>query len=203
MKEEGEGDFQFDFNEEKMDAELAKILGELKPKKKDLCRALIATPIDAPAALRAALDMMGSPASVISTGSGSGVYLEVEGEDADAEMMTLLGEDRPLPDQVDTMARLLSKLTKNGAVVVASWVTPSPSNEDEENDSPKSTALVGSMVARRYVNAQPEETLPVGMVLNTMSVAAEELLLGRITLDEVDGFSEKGPWTGWPKRRGR
>lgn len=216
MRNEGEGDFQFSFNEADLDAELAKILGEgeegetqpkSEPKKKKLCRALVVAPIDAPVALRAALDMVGASAPVIDVGSGSAAYLEVEEEEAgdDAEMMALLGQSRPLPEEVDKMGRLLSKLTKHGAVVLASWVNPAPSDEtaDSPGDTPKSVALVGSMEARRYVNGEPEDSLAAGMVLSVMSLAAEELLLGRITVADVEGFSEGGNWSGWLKGRRR
>lgn len=215
MRDEDEGEFQFNFNEDDLDAELAKILAEgtaqpeTEPKKKNLCRALVVVPIDAPAAVRAALDMMGASAPVVGVGSGSAVYLEVEEDDTggDAEMLALLGEARPLPEEVDKMGRLLSKLTKHGAVVLTSWVAPAPSDQEEPEDgtegAPASTALVGSMAARRYVNGEPEEALAAGMVLSVMSLAAEELLLGRMTVEEVEGFSEGGNWSGWLKGRRR
>lgn len=219
MRNEDEGDFGFSFNEADLDAELAKILGESvedakddvqpepEPKKKRLCRALVVAPIDAPAALRAALDMVGASAPVIDVGSGSAVYLEVEEEAAgdDAEMMALLGQARPLPEEVDKMGRLLSKLTKHGAVVLASWVGEAPLEDeaDSAGEKPGPAALVGSMEARRYVNGKPEDSLAAGMVLSVMSLAAEELLLGRITVADVEGFSEGGNWSGWLKGRRR
>lgn len=194
---------KFEFDEGELDAELAKILDETPAKQKSLCRALIVSPIDAPAALRAALNMVGSPAPVVNVGSRSAVYLEVEEEgDADAlEMLALLGSERPLPDKVDEMGRLLSKLSRGGAVVLASWVSAPPSSE--EKPAAQVPVLTGTMAARRYVDGDPEDVLPSGLVLSTMAVAAEELLLGRIALDEVEDYSPGGPWTGWLKGRGR
>ncbi len=194
---------QFEFDEGELEAELAKFLDEAAPaKQKTLCRALIVTPIDAPAALRAALDMVGSPAPVVNLGLRSAVYIEVEEEgDTDSiEMLALLGAERPLPDRVDEMGRLLSKLSKGGAVVLASWVSAPPSGEDEPVT--QTPVMTGTMTARRYLNGEPEATLPAGLVLSTLSLAAEELLLGRITLGQVDD-QPPGPWTGWLKGRGR
>lgn len=167
------------------------------------CRALILSPIDAPGALRAALDMVGSPAPVVGLGRSSGVFLNVdedEGDSEEASMMALLGEDRPLPKSVDEMARLLSKLSKHGAVAIAAWTRHEPAADTDEDAAGE---LSGNIVARRYVNGEAEETLSSGLVLAGLNLVAEELLLGRIKPEEVDDYEDPGSWTGWLKGRGR
>ena len=61
----------------------------------------------------------------------------------------------------------------------------------------------GTIAAMRYVNGEAEVPLPSGLVLAGLDLAAEELLLGRITPEQVDDYREPGPWTGWLKGRGK
>lgn len=185
------------------------------------CLALILSPIDSAAALRAALDMVGSPAPVVSFRPGTAVYMEVdlgsptEASEAD-EMAALLGEDRPLPKEVNDMAILLSKLSAQGAVALVSWLSEdvsaeeiaatsseAGSAEDRAEKANGSASLEGNIVAQRFVSGEPEERLSAGLVLASINLAAEELLLGRITVDEIDSWFNQGPWTGWLKGRGR
>lgn len=212
----GEDPFAIDF-----DAEFQKMMEEEEVPVTERCRILILTPIDAPGALRAALDMIGSPAPVVGLSTGAAVYREIvgtQGQDEAGELLALLGGDRPLPDEADALARLLSKLSKHGVVAVASWVTEkegeTSSSErqegsDEEGEesidlpSASPAEVSGTMVARRYVNGEPEETLSAGLVLARTDLAAEELMLGRIGPEQVKDYQDKGPWSGWLKGRGK
>ncbi len=183
-----------DFSSADLDAELDKLLGAEPPR--SLCRTLILVPIDAPGAVRAALDMVASPAEVVGLGHLSGVYLEVTSEaDADTgEMLALLGEERPLPKEADKLAALLSKLSRGGAVALASWVKDTGEDGGE--------GVSGTITAKRYVNGQPGDTLSAGLVLARVDLAAEELLLGRLNPDQVEDYQKRGRWTGWMKGRG-
>lgn len=188
-----------DFNVDDLEREFQAMMEEGEPAPQRACRALVLSPVDAPGALRAALDLVGSPAPVVGVGGASAVFLEAE-EDAaageEAEMLALLGEDRPLPEPVDQMARLLSKLSAKGAVAIAAWTSKAPTDAGGEE-------LSGNIVARRYVNGEPEAPLSSGLVLSGLNLAAEELLLGRMQPDEVDEHRGGGPWTGWLKGRGK
>ena len=53
------------------------------------------------------------------------------------------------------------------------------------------------------MNGKVESALPSGLVLAGLDLSAEELLLGRITPEQVDDYREPGPWTGWLKGRGK
>lgn len=191
-----------DFGGDDLDAEFFKMVADVTPSTRKFCRALVLSPIDSPGALRAALDMVGSPAPVVSLGRTSAVYLEVEvleGEaDQDAEMLALLEEEPPLPAEVDEMGKLLSKLSSHGSVAIASWTTEEASGT--ENGAPD---VNGTIAARRYVNGKVESALPSGLVLAGLDLSAEELLLGRITPEQVNDYREPGPWTGWLKGRGK
>ncbi|MDO5049627.1 MAG: hypothetical protein Q4D87_07075 [Actinomycetaceae bacterium] len=97
------------------------------------------------------------------------LYLEVdEGDNAEeSEFESLLGEDQPMPEEVDRFARVISKLSKYGAVAVVS-------NLREEE-----SLISGNIIARRYVNGEPEEKIPGGLLINSIDSRAEDLLLGR------------------------
>lgn len=153
----------------------------------DVCRAVVLSPIDAPAALSAGLQMVGSSAPVLKVSLGSAVFMEVEqSRPTDEEALAvLLGDDRPLPEAVDQMARTVSKMASGGAVALTSWTS-----FDAEGVS-------GSITARRYVAGEPEQRLASGLVLANTDLVIEELLLGRITPEEAEAHTSRNRWTGW------
>lgn len=157
-----------------------------------VCRALVLSQIDAPAALSAGLSMVGASAPVLGISGGSAVIMEVEqvGSSDEDEMAMLLGDDRPIPDEVDKMASLVSKMTDGGSVALTSWTS-----SDEEG-------MAGTIVARRYVNGRPEEKLSAGLVLAGLDPVCEELLLGRLSPEEAEAITKRGRWTGWMRGPG-
>ncbi|MFZ1382426.1 MAG: hypothetical protein WAS54_06535 [Scrofimicrobium sp.] len=159
---------------------------------KGIARALVLSQIDAPAALSAGLSMVGASAPVIGISNGSAVTMEVEqdGPSDEEELAMLLGDDRPIPDAVDKMASLVSKMTAGGSVALTSWT----SSEDEGTE--------GTIVARRYVNGKPEQKLSAGLVLAGLDPVCEELLLGRVTPEEAEAITKRSRWTGWMKGPG-
>lgn len=162
---------------------------------------LVISPIDAPAALRAALDLVGSPAPVVHLGTTTGVYLSSDSEDGepqpdgddDAELLALLGDERPAPKSVQEMAELVSKLSRPGAVAFVSWIRQG----DGDGVDP-----TGTITARRYVAGEAEDLLSAGLVLAGMPLVAEELLLGRLKPEDVPDFRPGGNWLGWFQGRG-
>lgn len=96
------------------------------------------------------------------------IYLDLEVKhDEENDFSALLGEERPMPEEVDKFARVISKLSKFGAVAVVSNLA--------EEDS----LVAGSVYARRYVNGEPEDAIPAGLLINSIDIRAEDLLLGR------------------------
>lgn len=152
-----------------------------------VCRAIILSPIAAPAALAAGLQMVGSAAPVVQTSRGSAVYMEVpqQGDAEEDALAALLGEDRPIPQPVADMASLVSKMAAGGAVAITSWT--------QDGDE----GTTGSIVARRFVNGKPEQNLSAGLVLAELDLVCEELLLGRMTPEEAQAYTARGRWTGW------
>ncbi|WP_242491729.1 hypothetical protein [Actinomyces minihominis] len=186
-----------DFQGDDLDAQFLEMMQGMTPLPKKSARSLVLSPVDAPAALRAALDLVGSPAPVVALGRNSAVYMDIEAGGAESEaeeMMALLGEERPQPKEADQMARLLSKMSPLGAVALTAWTTEDPAGEGEPQ-------VTGTIIARRYVNGEPEASLSSGLVLAGLELAAEELLLGRITPEQVEEFRGPDSWTGWLKGR--
>ncbi len=160
---------------------------------------LVLSPFDSVAALKAALELVGAKGSVVDLGGTAAVYLKQEEAQnpQDEAMMALLGEDRPVPEPVDKVARLVSKLSAKGAVALTAWVRVVDADPEAGSPSPE---LTGNIAARRYVGGEPEEKLSGGLVLARLNLVAEELLLGRVGLQEVDEWLQAANWSGWLSR---
>lgn len=95
------------------------------------------------------------------------MWLELDPEDPN-NMDRLLGDERPMPEECDRFARMLSKLSPVGVVAVVSNIL----EEDGE--------VNGDVRARRYLNGEPEEIINAGMLIATMNYDLEDFLLGRL-----------------------
>lgn len=123
--------------------------------------------------------------------------VEVHPSDED-ELAALLADTRPLPPKVDKVARLVSRLSKYGAVAMMSWLV------DGDGVEP---GVSGQITAQRYVSGEPQDAIPAGVLLGSMPQAAEDLLLGRTTPADYEdsvlanGTSKKRPgpktWLRW------
>lgn len=94
------------------------------------------------------------------------LWCELDPEDTTA-VEQLLGEERPLPEECDTFARILSRLSPIGVIGVVSTLR----EEDGE--------ISGDVRARRYIAGEPEMVISGGLLLNGMEDRVEDLLLGR------------------------
>ncbi|MDO5034341.1 MAG: hypothetical protein Q4E01_03040 [Actinomycetaceae bacterium] len=130
------------------------------------CVGLIFAPLRPAAAVSRMLGMYKIARWVVPIDNQVVLYLELESPEGE-EFAELLGEERPMPEEVDRFARVLSKLSKFGAVAVVSTLA--------EEDS----LVAGSVYARRYVNGEPEDSIPAGLLINSIDIRAEDLLLGR------------------------
>lgn len=136
--------------------------------------ALVMAPIPSAPGVSELLGMYGISRWVVPLQGQVALYMDLgEGSDAD-EFASLLGEDRPIPEECDKFARIMSRLTRYGAVAITSILS------EDENE------VAGSVVARRYVNGEPEEVIPAGLLINTMDERAEDLLLGRTKPQDYD-----------------
>ena len=151
---------------------------------------LVLAPVPSPEALHALLELSGVRQAVVRLKPWTAVWLRVETvPSADDELEALLTGQRPMPDAVDKVARIVSRLSKFGAVAMMSWLV------EGEGVEP---GVSGQISARRYVRGEPEDDIPAGVLLGAMPAATEDLLLGRTTpADYPDSVSADGT----PKRK--
>lgn len=157
---------------------------ELEPKRTSI--GMVLAPVNDVAALGALLKLAGIDADVVKTDPWAAVWIPLDPADApvDEELLLLTGQ-RPIPDVVDRVAKVVSTFTPYGAVVLISWLA-----EDESFES----GITGNITAKRYVDGEPEETLESGILINQLDDIAEDLLLGRATPSD---FPDDG--SGWRK----
>ncbi|MDC4233098.1 hypothetical protein M3T53_05145 [Actinomyces sp. B33] len=163
---------------------------------------LVLAPISSPEALHSLLSLTGIRESVVRLKPWTGVWLRVETRPtAEDEFDDLLADTKPMPEAVDAVARVVSRLSKYGAVALMSWLV------EGEGAEP---GVSGRITAQRYVAGRPEDPIPAGVLLGAMPQAAEDLLLGRTRPgDYGDSVSSQGARRrpggpiGWfTKRRG-
>lgn len=137
-----------------------------------LCIAVVLAPLDNAVALREFLRLVKISAQVVRVDRWTAAYLTVEDqasdEDAMAEMLT--GE-RPIPERVDAVARMISKLSRYGAIAMVSWLA--------ESDDGFEPGVSGLVTAKRYIAGEPKENVPAGVLLGGLDDRVEDLLLGR------------------------
>ncbi|MCD4549884.1 MULTISPECIES: hypothetical protein [unclassified Schaalia] len=140
--------------------------------------ALVLAPLPSPQALHSLLSFAGLRATVVRLKPWTAVWLPVETQPTDEEELdALLTDTRAMPQEVDETARVISRLSKYGAVALMSWLV--------EGDGVE-TGVSGRISARRYVQGAPEEEIPAGLLLGSMPQAAEDLLLGRTKPSDYD-----------------
>lgn len=128
---------------------------------------LILLPLGPASAVAQMLGMYSLARWVVPIGQQTAVWLELEAG-SDDEFNELLGDDRPIPQECDRFARALSRMTRLGAVAMVSTLR-------QIDGEPQ-----GDVLGRRYVSGEPEQTIPAGLLLNTLDARAEDLLLGRV-----------------------
>lgn len=162
--------------------------------------ALVLAPVPSPEALHSLLSFAGMKVDVVRLAPWTAIWLRVETVPTDEEELdALLTGTREMPDVVDSAARTVSRLSRYGAVAVMSWLV------EGEGVEP---GVSGRISARRYVSGAPEEEIPAGVLLGSMSQAAEDLLLGRtVPSDYTDSVPAEGQGPrrpgplGWFRRR--
>lgn len=94
------------------------------------------------------------------------ICCDLEPEDS-TSVERLLGDERPLPEECDAFAKVLSRLSPLGVIAVVSNLT----EEDGE--------INGDVRARRYVKGEAENIISAGLLLAGLELKVEDLLLGR------------------------
>ncbi|MDO5746372.1 MAG: hypothetical protein Q4P66_01750 [Actinomycetaceae bacterium] len=141
------------------------------------CIAVILTPVQDETDLVALLAVNRLDALVIHTDTGAIVYQECRVEPGN-EFEELLGDDRPVPEEAERMAKVVSSMMSYyGAILCVSWLQDAP---DETSQ------LCGQVIAKRYVNQEFDANLPSGQLISALSSSVEDLLLGLITPEELE-----------------
>lgn len=133
---------------------------------------LVLAPLASAEAVSRMLGLYGVARWVVPIAGQVALWFEITDEES-SEFDALLGEERPMPEECDAYARVMSRLTRFGAVAIVSSLT-------EEDD-----VIHGNVIARRYVNGAPEDSIPAGLLVNWMDSRAEDLLLGRVHPEEI------------------
>ncbi|QWW18925.1 hypothetical protein I6B53_07180 [Schaalia sp. 19OD2882] len=162
--------------------------------------ALVLAPLPSPEALHSLLSFAGKKVDVVGLKPWTAVWLRVETRPTDEdELDALLAGCRAMPEPVDEVARVISRLSRYGAVAVMSWLVEGDGVEP---------GVSGRISARRYVSGAPEDEIPAGVLLGSMPQAAEDLLLGRTCPKDyddsvsADGTTRRKPGPmSWFRRR--
>ncbi|MDO5729035.1 MAG: hypothetical protein Q4P71_05350 [Actinomycetaceae bacterium] len=133
---------------------------------------LVLAPLASAEAVSSILGLYGVSRWVVPIAGQVALWFEST-EDDSSQFEALLGEERPMPEECDAYARVMSRLSRFGAVAIASSLT-------EQDD-----VIQGDVIARRYVNGAPEDSIPAGLLVNWMDSRAEDLLLGRTHPSEL------------------
>lgn len=161
--------------------------------------ALVLAPVTSPEALHSLLAIAGVRRPVVRVKPWCAVWLSVAQPCVDDEFEQFLSDGCRMPPEVDEVARVVSRLSKFGAVAMMSWLV---------EDGGLEVGVSGQITARRYVGGEPEEDIPAGLLLGTLPQAAEDLLLGRAVPEDFDdsvdsegrGGRRRGPFGFWRRK---
>lgn len=151
-----------------------------------LCVALVLSPMDNPEVLRALLALTQNSVEVVKLNPWAAVWMEVSEEtSAEDDAAALITGSRPVPDAVDKVARVISKISRHGSVVLVSWLF---------EDTGIEPGISGVITGKRYVAGEPEEDLDAGLLLNDLDQKSEDLLLGRARPSDYEDVKPKRRW---------
>lgn len=156
-----------------------------------LCVALVLAPTDNPDFLEAVLRLTKTSAQVVQLNPWAAAWMEVPAESSEEEeTAAFLTGSRPVPRPVDQIARVISKISRHGAVAIVSWLF---------EDMGLEPGVSGMITGKRYIAGEPEQDLDAGLLLNDMDQKSEDLLLGRTRPEDYPVEKKRG-WFG--RRRG-
>lgn len=151
-----------------------------------VCVALILAPMDNPSVLQSLLRLTQTNVDVVKLNPWAAVWMEVTDTSSEEDdVAALLTGTRPVPPAVDAVARLISKISRHGAVVMVSWLFENAGIE---------AGISGMVTGKRYVAGEPEDDLDAGLLLNDLEQKAEDLLLGRTRPSDYAGEEKKRSW---------
>jgi hypothetical protein len=106
---------------------------------------------------------------------------------ADWDISELLPDD--VAPEADDLARTLSRLSKTGVVLLTARLANEPGGADP--------GVTGQLSARRYTEGERGEDVPPGLVLAGADEVVEDLILGRVRVQDVRGHERSGTLPRW------
>ncbi|OKL49232.1 hypothetical protein [Boudabousia marimammalium] len=129
------------------------------------------------------------PGRALGTETGAVLWVPVslEGDEED-EFAALLGDARPVADELARVAQRIAEVIGRNVIVAQSWL-----RVDDEDDE---VSVAGQIVAWRVTKAGTVEPLHGGLVVSSMAEDVEDLLVGRT--DPLTHNNYEPSQSAWP-----
>lgn len=148
--------------------------------------AVVLTPLASASALAALCAMSDLDCTIVPARSGAIAVKEFVSAHAEWDVAELLGGVETEPAEAAELAKALSRLSRGGVVLMTA---------DLATDVGIESGLSGTITARRYENGSAGEEASSGLLLSAVDQVVEDILLGIVKADAVDGALRAGEIT--------
>lgn len=140
--------------------------------------AVVLTPLASASALAALCAMSDLDCTIVPARSGAIAVKEFVSAHAEWDVAELLGGVETEPAEAAELAKALSRLSRGGVVLMTA---------DLATDVGIESGLSGTITARRYEDGSAGEEASSGLLLSAVDQVVEDILLGIVKADAVDG----------------
>lgn len=148
--------------------------------------AVVLTPLASASALAALCAMSDLDCTIVPARSGAIAVKEFVSAHAEWDVAELLGGVETEPAEAAELAKALSRLSRGGVVLMTA---------DLATDVGIESGLSGTIAARRYEDGSAGEEASSGLLLSAVDQVVEDILLGIVKADAVDGALRAGEVT--------
>ena len=148
--------------------------------------AVVLTPLASANALAALCAMSDLDCTIVPARSGAIAVKEFVSAHAEWDVAELLGGVETEPAEAAELAKALSRLSRGGVVLMTA---------DLATDVGIESGLSGTITARRYENGAAGEEASSGLLLSAVDQVVEDILLGIVRADDVEGALRSGEVT--------
>lgn len=148
--------------------------------------AVVLTPLASASALAALCAMSDLDCTIVPARSGAIAVKEFVSAHAEWDVAELLGGVETEPAEAAELAKSLSRLSRGGVVLMTA---------DLATDVGIESGLSGTITARRYEDGSAGEEASSGLLLSAVDQVVEDILLGIVKADAVDGALRAGEVT--------
>ena len=148
--------------------------------------AVVLTPLASASALAALCAMSDLDCTIVPARSGAIAVKEFVSAHAEWDVAELLGGVETEPAEAAELAKALSRLSRGGVVLMTA---------DLATDVGIESGLSGTITARRYEDGSAGEEASSGLLLSAVDQVVEDILLGIVKADAVDGALRAGEVT--------